>query len=81
MKQYSTSDISLAAALKVHGFLIEGLEKEPGSPEFFFIFDDTVKLRTAIQQFYNDELSAPCLMYHSAMRALMSMIKSGKRYV
>ena len=80
MKTYSTSDIALAAALKIKGHLITGLEKEHGNPEFFFTFDDTPSLHASVQQFYNDELTAPCSLYHASLRGLMSMIKSGKRY-
>jgi hypothetical protein len=71
MTTYTTTDLSLAAFLKLRGLKLLSATKE-GSGRFQFIFEDDGRVDALALEFANGEFSA----YDANLRALKKMINS-----
>lgn len=71
MSSYTTSDLSLAAFLKLRGLKLASATKE-GSGRFRFVFEDDGRADSLALDFTNGEFSA----YDANLRSLKKMINS-----
>lgn len=71
---YRTSDLYLAAYLKVAGVVLHGTEKERG--RVFFLFDnlDPSTIHRLKNQYFMDQSKVSALSYAQAIKVLKSMV-------
>ena len=72
MNNFETSDLYLAAALKIHNFKLVNLQRSGGRA--VFIFEDRPDREAMMRQYFSGELTGSLKIFISVLSDLRSMI-------
>lgn len=73
LKTYKTTNLFLAASLKLHGFkLIDFEQANPG--KIIFVFEDRPERQDIVRRFFSNELQGPLRGYGEEWKNLRTMI-------
>lgn len=75
--QYTTTDLGSAAALLAAGFALQKLDRETNPGRAYFVFEDSPKLRTALDDYWSGGLMVDAKAYFESSKWLKSRIYNG----
>ncbi len=76
-KQFTTSDLPLAAVLAAKGFKAIGLDRS-NQRRVGFVFWDSPELRSVVELYWDDGIELNPRLYHDATRRLKSWLYGGQ---
>lgn len=74
-KTYSTSDILLAAYLRLQGYNMVGIERKNGRG--FFIFEDKPNRESKVMDFFNKKTRVESIALLDEVKTLKAMVNDG----
>ena len=74
MRTFKTSDIHLSAALKLHGFKLLSIDKNPRTRRGSFVFEDRFDRPRLVQEFFDGSLQGSLKQYVSIWGDLKGLV-------
>ncbi len=74
MRTFKTSDIHLSAALKLHGFKLLSIDKNPRTRRGSFVFENRPHRPRLVQEFFDGSLQGSLKQYVSIWGDLKGLI-------
>ena len=74
MRTFQTTDIHLSAALKLHGFKLLSIDKNPRTHRGSFVFEDRINRPKLVQAFFDGSLQGSLKQYVSIWGDLKGLV-------